>query len=91
MIDSDDLNRVLPEVDAGDSQALLEGLADDGIFYELFPSWGKEIRVALARVGGRTCGLVVSNAAENDGELAPASAAKERQRQVSCRNEPENA
>lgn len=76
MIDSDDLNRVLPEIDAGDSQALLEGMVDDGAFLELYPAWGKEIRVALGRIGGRTCGLVVSNAAENDGELAPAAAAK---------------
>lgn len=76
IMDTDDLNRVLPEIDAGDSQALLEGMADDGVFQELYASWGTEIRVALARVGGRTCGLVVSNAAENNGELAPAAAAK---------------
>ena len=54
----------------------VEGMADDGVFQELYASWGTEIRVALARVGGRTCGLVVSNAAENNGELAPAAAAK---------------
>ena len=48
IMDTDDLNRVLPEIDAGDSQALLEGMADDGVFQELYASWGTEIRVALA-------------------------------------------
>ena len=76
MFDSDDLNRELDNVDAGDSDALLAGMADDGLFREFYPAWGKELRVALARIGGRTCGLVVSNAAEQDGELAPAAAAK---------------
>ncbi|MBR1686003.1 MAG: methylmalonyl-CoA carboxyltransferase [Clostridia bacterium] len=76
LIDTDDLNRTLSDADANDSEGLLAGFADGGIFQELYPSWGKELRIALARVGGRTAGLVVSNPAENDGELSPAASAK---------------
>ena len=74
--EGDDLNRLLPETDADDAAALLRGMADNGDTLELCPEWGKELRVALARVGGRSCGLVVSDARVNDGELAPDAAKK---------------
>ncbi|MBR6027456.1 MAG: methylmalonyl-CoA carboxyltransferase [Clostridia bacterium] len=76
LVDTDDLNRLLTEVSPEDSEGLLSGMADSGDFVELFPAWGGELRVALARMGGRTVGLVVSNAAVNAGELAPAACAK---------------
>ena len=72
----DDLNRLLPPVAADDSEGLLAGMADNGAYVELYPAYGRELRVALARVGGRSCGLVVSNAAVNDGELTAAGTAK---------------
>ncbi len=76
LVDSDDLNRLLPDADPDDSGALLSGVSDGGVFMELYPEWGRELRVAMARVGGHSVGLVVSNAQENNGELAPAACAK---------------
>jgi len=51
-------------------------MADGASWLELYKDWGKEIRIALCRMGGRTVGMVVSNAKENDGMLTPAAAAK---------------
>lgn len=76
LVDTDDLNRLLPETDADDAAALLQGVADSGTAIELYPAYGGEIRVALARIGGHSAGLVVSDARVNDGELAPEAAAK---------------
>jgi len=76
IVDTDDMNRILPQVDAADAQALMGVMADGGSYVELYKEWGKEIRIALTRMGGRTVGLVVSNAKENDGMLTPAAAAK---------------
>lgn len=76
IVDTDDMNRILPAMDADDSDALLGAMADGASYLELYKAWGKEIRIALCRVGGRTTGLVVGNARENDGMLSPAAAAK---------------
>ena len=76
IVDTDDMNRILPQVDAADAQALMGAMADGGSYVELYKAWGKEIRIALTRMGGRTVGMVVSNAKENDGMLTPAAAAK---------------
>ena len=76
LVDTDDMNRLLPQVNADDSGALLSAMADGGRFLELYPAWGQEIRTALGRVGGRTVGFVAGNAAVNGGELTPAACAK---------------
>lgn len=76
LVDTDDMNRLLPMMDAADSESLMSAMADAGSFMELYKDWGKELRVALTRMGGRSVGLVVSNAAENEGMLTPAAAAK---------------
>lgn len=76
IVDTDDMNRLLPAIDANDSNALLGAMADAGQYVELYKDWGKEIRVALCRIGGRSVGIVASNAAENEGMLTPAAAAK---------------
>ena len=71
IIDTDDMNRVLPEIEASDADALLASVPDAGTALELFAAYGKEIRVALCRIGGRSSGLVIAN-----GELTPAACAK---------------
>jgi len=71
IVDTDDMNRVLPEVDAADADALLASMADASSYMELYADCGKEIRVALTRMGGRTAGLVIAC-----GELTPAACAK---------------
>ncbi len=76
LLDTDDLNRLLPAVEPTDSDALLSQMADGGVFTEFFPAWGQELRAALARIGGRSVGLVVSNAAVADGELTAEAAGK---------------
>lgn len=76
IVDTDDMNRILPQIDADDADALMAAMADAGKVIELYKEWGKEIRVALCRMGGRSVGLVCGNAKENDGVLTPAAAAK---------------
>lgn len=76
IVDTDDMNRILPAIDAADAESLMGAMADNGSFIELYQAWGKEIRIALTRMGGRTVGMVLSNARENDGMLTPAAAAK---------------
>lgn len=76
LVDTDDMNRVLPAVDAKDSASLLAAMADAATYVELYKDYGKEVRVALARLGGRSVGLVVSDAAVNDGMLTADAAAK---------------
>ena len=76
IVDTDDMNRILPAIDPADSDSLLAAMADAGVYVELYKDWGKAIRVALTRMGGRTVGLVVGNAKENDGMITPAAAAK---------------
>lgn len=76
LTDGDDMNRLLPAIDAADSDALLAAMADNASYIELYKEWGKALRVALCRMGGRSVGIVCSNAKENDGLLTPAAAAK---------------
>lgn len=71
IIETDDMNRVLPEIDAADGDALFAAMADVASYVELYADWGKEIRVALTRMGGRSVGLVLA-----EGELTPAACAK---------------
>ena len=47
LMDGDDMNRLLPAVDAMDSDALLAAMADNASFIELYKEWGKALRVAL--------------------------------------------
>ena len=76
IVDTDDLNRLMPDVEAADSGALLAALLDGGSFIELYPEYAKAIRIALGRLGGRTVGVVCSNAGHNEGRLCPGACAK---------------
>jgi acetyl-CoA carboxylase carboxyltransferase component len=69
IVDTDDLNRLMPAADASDSDALLASLMDGGSFIELNTAYAKPIRIALGRLGGRTVGIVASNAKEDEGRL----------------------
>ncbi len=76
IVDTDDLNRLMPNVDVADSGALLAALLDGGSFIELYSQYAKAIRIALGRLGGRTVGVVCSHAGENEGRLCPGACAK---------------
>lgn len=56
--------------------ALACELADAGSFVELYADAGADLTVGLCRMGGMTAGLVVGNAAADDGKLTAAGAAK---------------
>ena len=55
--------------DADDAAALMADLADMGRVVELYAAYGEGIRTALCRIGGRTCGLVVSDHRADNGRL----------------------
>lgn len=76
ILDTDDLNRLMPEVDPADSGALLAALLDGGSFIELFADYAKALRIALGRLGGRTVGVVCSNAQVNEGRICIGAATK---------------
>ncbi len=76
IVETDDMNRVLPVLDPADADSVLAAMADGGAYVELYKDYGKEVRVALTRLGGRPVGLVVSNAKVNDGMLTAQSASK---------------
>ncbi len=59
--DDDDLNRVLENAEDADAEALAQALADCGKTVELGRAYGKCNRTLLARVGGRSCGIVSQN------------------------------
>lgn len=75
LLEGTDLNRVMGDTDPLDSDSLITGIAD-GASVELCAAWGQEIRTLLTRIGGRSVGLLVSNAAVNEGELAPDACVK---------------
>lgn len=76
IIDTDDMNRLLPETDWDDCFALLTQLMDNGTFVELYNDYGKALVVALGRMGGRTVGVVASNPKENEGRLTACASRK---------------
>ena len=76
VIDSDDLNREIGDTDPSDAAALMAEIADEGSYIELQSGYGKALRTALARIGGNAVGLVVSDAAEEEGMLTAEAAAK---------------
>lgn len=76
IVDTDDMNRTLPLIEPDDADALMNAVADGGNCVELYRFWGRELRTALTRIGGRSVGLVVSNARENEGMISPDAAKK---------------
>ncbi len=76
IVDTDDLNRLMPEVDSADAGALLAALLDGGSYIEFHAGYAKAVRVALGRLGGRTVGVVCGNAAHNEGRLCQGACRK---------------
>ncbi len=60
IIDTDDMNRLLPDVDPANVDGLFAAVADAGSVLELYEKYESSIRVAMARMGGRSVGLVAT-------------------------------
>lgn len=62
IVDSDDLNRLLPELDADDVSALLNQIFDAGTMLELKAAYEPGIHTSLGRVGGHSVGIIATAA-----------------------------
>lgn len=60
IVDTDDLNRLLPGMDAGDVAALLLQLFDAGTQVELKAAYESGVRTSLGRIGGHSVGVVAT-------------------------------
>lgn len=60
LLDGDDLNRLLPDIAPGDTDALLNAVLDAGSLLELKPAYETGVRTALGRMGGRSVGVVAT-------------------------------
>lgn len=60
IVDTDDMNRLLPAIDPADADALVDALVDAGSAIELYPAYGKSVKTVLARMGGRTVAIVAA-------------------------------
>ena len=61
IVDTDDMNRLLPAIDPADADALVNALADAGSAIELYADYGKNIKTVLCRMGGRTVAIVAAS------------------------------
>ena len=67
---SDNLNRMLGDIDLGDSALYaISTIVDNGVFIELSSSYAKGASVALAAIGGVKCGIVANSYIENSGKI----------------------
>jgi methylmalonyl-CoA decarboxylase subunit alpha len=76
LLERDDLNRKLAACDASDGLTLAAELADNGQLIALSPAYGKRCHTLLARVGGRSAGIMATNHTLDDGRLDAAACAK---------------
>lgn len=58
IIDTDDMARLLPELDAEDMDAVIAAIADNGSAIELFKNFGPAVKTVLCRLGGRPVMMV---------------------------------
>ena len=74
---SDNLNRMLGDVDfGGDAAAMLSAIADNNVYYEVSPSPEASISLAFATVGGVKCGIVAGSFKNHEGRICAHSAHK---------------
>ena len=56
--------------------ALVKALADNGRVIDLYEAFAPEMTTALCSIGGRTCGVIATDASVADGKLTPKGARK---------------
>lgn len=76
IVDTDDMNRLVNAPQGCNSCELLAALTDNGAYVELNKEFGPSLRTVLARLGGRTVGVVCSRPNENEGRLGAAACQK---------------
>lgn len=69
MTAGENLNRALTVLDAGNGINLAREIADDGHVVELGELYGAGAHTVLCRVGGRTAGVIATDASVDDGRL----------------------
>ena len=72
---ADDMNRVGAWV-AGDVDASLKAIADEGSFFELYADYGKGVKAGLMVLSGMVCGVLAGNSAEDGGAIGSEEARK---------------
>ncbi len=78
---ADDLNRQTPQLAAyaagqGDIHDVIASVVDNGQFLEILPYYALNMVTALARINGRTVGIVANNPADRGGVINGAAADK---------------
>ncbi len=56
--------------------ALVRAIVDNGVAITLYDAFAPEMITAIAAIGGRTCGIIASDASVTDGRLTPKGARK---------------
>lgn len=72
---TDDPARAVP-ADELTGLALVKALADHGKVIDLYEAFSPEMTTALCAIGGRTCGVIATDASVEDGKLTPKGARK---------------
>ena len=72
---TDDPARPVP-ADELTGLALVKALADNGQVIDLYEAFAPEMTTALCAIGGRTCGVIATDASVEDGKLTPKGARK---------------
>ena len=76
LVESDQLNRELVCQDASDAAALMADMADDHRLISLYGEYGAAVKTALCRIGGRSVGLICTDAKQDEGRLTAADCRK---------------
>lgn len=65
------LDRIIPDdsTQAYDSRDVVRRIVDNGVLYELYPDWARNIVVGFARMNGDTVGIVANQPKESAGVL----------------------
>lgn len=73
IIDTDDMSRLLPAIDPSDIDGLVAAICDSGSAIELYAAYEPAIRVFLARMGGRSVGVVAAGGKLTAGAMQKAA------------------
>ena len=74
---SDNLNRMLGNLDfGGDALSLISLIADNSVYYELSRDYAPEASTVFTVIGGVKCGIVATSYKVDDGKITAAAARK---------------